>query len=132
MVHEGGAARRAVLQVGRDFTGPPLTRPRCGSCKGYQPGIKQLSIEQLAPSLCIQVKGRGQGEGREERRRGKQGREEGRKVEGSFKIVAMQIKRFESQRGGAGGQQSFKVDTHVTFPLRLNMSPYMSKQVFRG
>ncbi|EKX53358.1 hypothetical protein GUITHDRAFT_133087 [Guillardia theta CCMP2712] len=69
---------------------------RCESCKGYQPGIKQLSIEQLAPSLCIQ------------------------------------IKRFESQRGGAGGQQSFKVDTHVTFPLRLNMSPYMSKQVFRG
>ena len=77
---------------------------RCEACDKEKPegagddaggeGIKQLSIQSVAPSLCVQ------------------------------------LKRFESLRH-AGGQSSSKIDTHVEFPMRLNMAPYCSTAVLR-
>jgi len=57
-------------------------------------GIKQLSIQMLAPSLCVQ------------------------------------LKRFESSCY-SGSQQSIKIDAHVSFPLRLNLAPFVSHSVLK-
>ena len=101
---------------------------RCDGCNSYQEGLKQLSIQTLAPSLCLQLK------------RFESLRNGGTAVtwhvshflaapccrRRKFLLTLLLTLTRLNCVGHNGGQQSFKVDTHVVFPAWLNMAPYLS------